>query len=152
MIHDESFMIHEEFFMIVRQFLKIHQELFSILYTFLRDFLEFFKKIERFFSDFLKILKTNLGFLKMNRENLLNKCLWLTKSTAKGSLQSTGQGFFDCIHIVKSGFDAIALMGTSISSLQLKLIKDTHRSFILMFDGDEAGRKATPHVEKKLTL
>jgi len=62
------------------------------------------------------------------------------------------EGFFGCIHIVKSGFDAIALMGTSISYKQLKIMKDINRFFILMLDGDDAGRKATPKVEKKMNL
>jgi DNA primase len=62
------------------------------------------------------------------------------------------EGFFACIHIVKVGFDAIALMGTSVSSHQLLLLKETRRPYILMMDGDEAGRKATPIIEYKLNL
>lgn len=60
------------------------------------------------------------------------------------------EGFFDCIHIVQAGLIAVALMGTSISRQQLSILKKTHRSFILMLDGDEAGRKATPLIEQKL--
>jgi DNA primase len=62
------------------------------------------------------------------------------------------EGFFACIHIVKAGFDAIALMGTSVSSHQLLLLKETRRPYILMMDGDEAGRKVTPIIEYKLNL
>lgn len=62
------------------------------------------------------------------------------------------EGFFACIHIVKAGFDAIALMGTAISPYQLSTIKETRRPYILMMDGDEAGRKATPIIENKLNL
>lgn len=52
------------------------------------------------------------------------------------------EGFFDCIHIVKHGFDAVALMGTSISQFQLELLIQINRGYILMLDGDEAGQKA----------
>lgn len=60
------------------------------------------------------------------------------------------EGFFDCIRIVQAGLIAVALMGTSISSKQLRILKRTRRSFILMLDGDNAGIKATPMIEKKL--
>jgi DNA primase len=52
------------------------------------------------------------------------------------------EGFFDCIHIVKHGFDAVALMGTSISQFQLELLIQINRVYIIMLDGDEAGQKA----------
>jgi DNA primase len=60
------------------------------------------------------------------------------------------EGFFDCIRIVQAGLIAVALMGTSISSRQLRILKKTRRSFILMLDGDDAGNRATPIIEKKL--
>jgi DNA primase len=62
------------------------------------------------------------------------------------------EGFFACIHIAKAGFDAIALMGTTVSPHQLSLMKEARRFYILMMDGDEAGRKATPIIENKLNL
>ena len=62
------------------------------------------------------------------------------------------EGFFACIHMVKAGFDAVSIMGTTVSSHQLDLMRETRRSYILMMDGDEAGRKATPIIEKKFTL
>lgn len=60
------------------------------------------------------------------------------------------EGFFDCIHVVVNGFDCIALMGNSISTHQLKLLKEMERNYILMLDGDDAGRKATPGVVKQM--
>lgn len=60
------------------------------------------------------------------------------------------EGFFDCIRIVQAGLVAVALMGTSISRRQLSILKRTRRSFILMLDGDDAGRKATPLIENRL--
>lgn len=62
------------------------------------------------------------------------------------------EGFFACIHIVKAGFDAIALMGTTVSPHQLSLMKEARKFYIVMMDGDEAGRKATPIIENKLNL
>ena len=62
------------------------------------------------------------------------------------------EGFFACIHIVKAGFDAIAMMGTTLSSHQLDIMKETRRFYLLMMDGDEAGRNATNIIEQKLAL
>ncbi len=50
------------------------------------------------------------------------------------------EGFFDCIHICSPGFAAVALMGTTISTQQLTLLKQIDRSYILMLDGDQAGQ------------
>jgi len=62
------------------------------------------------------------------------------------------EGFFACIHIVKAGFEAVSLMGTTVSSHQLEMMKETRRFYVLMMDGDEAGRNATAIIEKKLLL
>lgn len=62
------------------------------------------------------------------------------------------EGFFACIHLVKTGFEAVALMGTTLSSYQLDMMKESRRFYLLMMDGDEAGRQATPIIEQKLTL
>lgn len=60
------------------------------------------------------------------------------------------EGFFDCIHVIVNGFDCVALMGNSISTYQLKLLKEMERNYILMLDGDYAGRNATPRVVKQM--
>jgi DNA primase len=60
------------------------------------------------------------------------------------------EGFFDCIHVSVNGFDCVALMGNSISTYQLKLLEEMERNYILMLDGDDAGRKATPGVVKRM--
>jgi DNA primase len=60
------------------------------------------------------------------------------------------EGFFDCIHVTVNGFDCAALMGKSISTYQLKLLKEMDRNYILMLDGDDAGRKATQSVVKQM--
>jgi len=60
------------------------------------------------------------------------------------------EGFFDCIHVMVNGFDCVALMGNSISTYQLELLKEMERNYILMLDGDDAGRKATQRVGKQM--
>jgi DNA primase len=60
------------------------------------------------------------------------------------------EGFFDCIHVTVNGFDCVALMGNSISTYQLELLKEMKRNYILMLDGDDAGRKATQRVVKQM--
>jgi len=62
------------------------------------------------------------------------------------------EGFFDCIHISKLGFDAVAIMGTSISDQQCNLLKNTCRPFILMLDGDKAGQNAIPIITNKMKM
>ena len=53
-------------------------------------------------------------------------------------------------HINVNGFDCAALMGNSISTYQMKLLKEMGRNYILMLDGDDAGRKATQSVVKQM--
>lgn len=60
------------------------------------------------------------------------------------------EGFFDCIHIVKLGFDVLAIMGNSISQHQLELLKKINRFYILMLDGDEAGSRGTTRISEKM--
>jgi DNA primase len=60
------------------------------------------------------------------------------------------EGFFDCIHICSLGFAAVAIMGTTISTQQLTLLKQIDRSYILMLDGDQAGQIAMTRVKNIL--
>lgn len=41
-------------------------------------------------------------------------------------------------------------MGNSISTYQLELLKEMDRNYVLMLDGDDAGRKATQSVVKEM--
>ncbi|MDY6820764.1 MAG: DNA primase [Deferribacterota bacterium] len=53
------------------------------------------------------------------------------------------EGFFDVIIMHKYGFmPAVCTMGTAISPNHIKLIKRHFKEVILIFDGDNAGRKA----------
>lgn len=61
------------------------------------------------------------------------------------------EGFFDCFKVHQSGFKAVcALMGTSMSDFQEKLILERFKSVVLMFDNDPAGKKCTKDVLNRL--
>lgn len=53
------------------------------------------------------------------------------------------EGFFDTMKTAQSGFPVVALMGCSLSERQKHLLVQRFKRVVLMFDGDEAGRKAT---------
>ena len=60
------------------------------------------------------------------------------------------EGIFDCLQISKWG-PCLALMGSHISDIQVgKLMALKPSQIILMLDGDEAGRKATEGIARKL--
>jgi DNA primase len=53
------------------------------------------------------------------------------------------EGYFDVIVCHQYGYrNAVAPMGTALSGNHVKLLKRFTDTFVLMFDGDEAGRKA----------
>jgi DNA primase len=60
------------------------------------------------------------------------------------------EGFFDCIHLVKLGFEALAVMGSSITHQQLALLKQINRFYILMLDGDEAGIRGMTRISQEM--
>jgi len=53
------------------------------------------------------------------------------------------EGFFDCLRVTQAGLPCVALMGSSLSEAQERLLVDHFKSACLMLDGDEAGQKAT---------
>jgi DNA primase len=53
------------------------------------------------------------------------------------------EGFFDCMKVSQAGFPCVALMGSSLSAQQEALLCRNCKVVVLMFDGDEAGAKAT---------
>jgi hypothetical protein len=53
------------------------------------------------------------------------------------------EGFFDCIKVHEAGFRCVALMGSSLSQEQEKLLDRHFAHVVLLFDGDETGRVAT---------
>ena len=67
---------------------------------------------------------------------------------AKGSILEQGyvyvvEGYFDCLSMVQAGYNnTVAVCGTSLTSAQAKLLKRYTNKFVLVYDGDAAGRKA----------
>jgi DNA primase len=53
------------------------------------------------------------------------------------------EGFFDCMKVSQVGFPCVALMGSSLSAQQEELLCRYCKVAVLMFDGDEAGSRAT---------
>jgi DNA primase len=53
------------------------------------------------------------------------------------------EGFFDCIAVHKAGYPCVALMGSSLSDEQEKLLCSHFTGAVLLFDGDDAGFAAT---------
>jgi len=60
------------------------------------------------------------------------------------------EGFFDCVKVTQAGFPCVALMGSTMSSVQEELIAERFGEVILMLDGDEAGRKAAEEIADRL--
>ena len=61
------------------------------------------------------------------------------------------EGFFDCLRIHQSGYrNVVALMGSSLSEAQEKLLLERFRELVLMLDGDEAGRRASQQLVTQL--
>jgi len=53
------------------------------------------------------------------------------------------EGFFDCMKIWQAGFPGAALMGSSLSEQQERLLVQRFQVAVLLLDGDEAGQRAT---------
>ena len=63
------------------------------------------------------------------------------------------EGYFDCMRVHQAGFPfVVALMGSSLSASQERLLLDRFRRVVLMLDGDAAGRAATQAVSERLSL
>lgn len=61
------------------------------------------------------------------------------------------EGFFDVLHLHQSGFEnVVALMGSSMSPEQEKLILESTDRVVLLFDGDDAGKECTRKVALQL--
>ena len=61
------------------------------------------------------------------------------------------EGFFDCLKVHQAGYGSVvALMGTSVSEAQEKLLLDRFPELILMLDGDEAGQRASQQWAERL--
>ena len=56
------------------------------------------------------------------------------------------EGFFDVFRLYEYSLPALALMGTGLSMPQLQLLKMLNANYILMLDGDAAGKCATKNI------
>jgi DNA primase len=59
------------------------------------------------------------------------------------------EGFFDCMKVTQAGFPCVALMGSTMSDAQEKLLGDFGH-VVVMLDGDEAGRVAAEKIVDRL--
>lgn len=60
------------------------------------------------------------------------------------------EGVFDVIRVYQSGFPAVALLGSSISDEQVRLLQKYFTSVIVLLDGDDKGKKAVGDIVTKL--
>ena len=62
------------------------------------------------------------------------------------------EGFFDCMKVHQAGYPCVvALMGSSLSVRQEKLLEDHFQRVVLMLDGDTAGISAAATMAARLT-
>lgn len=61
------------------------------------------------------------------------------------------EGFFDCLKLRQAGIvSAVALMGAALYASQQRLLLERFSRIILMLDGDDAGRRATDDIARRL--
>ena len=60
------------------------------------------------------------------------------------------EGFFDCIRVHAAGYPCVALMGSSLSDEQEKILCQQFTGAVLLFDGDDAGRTVTENCLVRL--
>ena len=60
------------------------------------------------------------------------------------------EGFFDSMQVTDAGCPCVALMGSSMSDEQEKLLADHFTAAWLMLDGDDAGRDAIRKIAPRL--
>lgn len=53
------------------------------------------------------------------------------------------EGFFDCMKVTQAEYPCVALMGSQLSLVQEQLLCQHFDRALLLFDGDEAGQRAT---------
>jgi DNA primase len=82
--------------------------------------------------------KLPAGFHKGLELFNLHRVLAKTPAGA-GSTVVLVEGFFDCMKVHEAGYAAVALMGSSLSTEQERLLCSHFTGVILMLDGDEAG-------------
>ncbi|MGD0696175.1 MAG: toprim domain-containing protein [Terriglobia bacterium] len=75
----------------------------------------------------------------------------LHRAVGHGRTAVLVEGFFDCIKVHQAGFPCVvALMGSSLSSVQECLLQQHFREVILMLDGDKPGCQASETIAARL--
>jgi|GEM_PF-7036081 len=60
------------------------------------------------------------------------------------------EGFFDCLRLHEKGFrNSVAVLGTSLTNKHINELSRLTRNFILLFDGDKAGKNAMMEIAYK---
>ena len=61
------------------------------------------------------------------------------------------EGFFDCMKVCQSGYpNVVALMGSSMSAAQEKLLCSRFQKVTILLDGDEAGKRGAEEIASRL--
>jgi DNA primase len=62
------------------------------------------------------------------------------------------EGYFDCLRVHQAGFPfVVALMGSSLSTSQERVLTERFERVVLMLDGDPAGRAASRAISTRLS-
>jgi DNA primase len=80
----------------------------------------------------------------------LNRVLQLEERQRQGVV--VVEGFFGCLAVAAAGFPCVALMGSKLYPAQAKLLIEHFRQLLLLFDGDEAGKRCTEESLRALAL
>src|SRR5437764_10667134 len=77
----------------------------------------------------------------------------LHRAAASGSDDVVAvEGFFNCMKVHQAGFTSVvALIGTTLSAQQAKLLRDRFRGLVLLLDGDAAGQRRATAIAAQLS-
>lgn len=96
--------------------------------------------------------RQNTGFQRafVNPSDYLTSIEPLRLMKTPRSLSS--KAFFDCMKVHQAGYPCVvALMGSTLSVRQEKLLEDPFQRVVLMLDGDKAGISAATAIAARLT-
>src|SRR5579863_470653 len=103
---------------------------------------------ERVISPLIRPYKLPVGFHKSLELFNLHRAIGDSNPDTRVVLV---EGFFDCIKVAMAGFACVALMGSSLSEEQEKLLGQHFDKVCLFMDGDGAGKEAGEVIAQRLT-
>src|SRR5207248_4298419 len=72
---------------------------------------------------------------------------YLTAKKSRAEECYVVEGFFDVISLTKAGIEnCVALLGTNLTSEQMKLLSNLKKRIVFFLDSDEAGQLATVNI------